>query len=230
MSKEKYTKFVFGETPTYFVAGIDMFMQCATWYDSEECWDKKILDERTLFASVGLAPEFRTNELKLYTFLNGTKTAVPMWRDVNIGFILMHLAIQKESKLYVIDGYPKSIWGIVEAKINDFIDTAWFGFFDVGKGRIKYTYCKDEATYLRERGNIKVLAEEHTRLYQPHLLMEETDMVGYEEYNKCCQSKMIEDMRNKYSSQDTSGIRSDPMTSDEIDKLYDDDDDDGELQ
>lgn len=228
MGKEKYVEFIFGQTPTYFMAGIDMFIQCATWFDSEECWDEQLLNDNTLFANVGLSDQYRTEPLKLYTFLNATNPHRSLWRNTNIAFVLFHLYTQAESRVYVVDGYPKEVWNIVEAKLTSFIEKAWFGDprAYAALNRIQYIYTRDEREYLRERGNIEVIAEEHERWYQPHLSLEESDIPGFNEYNKCLYSKMETQYGSNPAPAYAGGLSADPITMEEIDEMYTDDDED----
>lgn len=232
MAKEKHEKFLLGSTPTYFVCGIDMFIQCATWFDSKECWDEKIVNESTLLANVGLPEQYRTDQLKLYTFVSGTTPQRSLWRHTNIAFTLFHLYLQEDSHMYVIDGYPKEVWNIVESKLKDFIIHAWFSDPRAYKvlNKIEYIQVATEREFLRERGNIEVLADEHERLYQSHLLLEEEDIPGFVEYQKCMYAKLEDDYKGKVSPY-AGGLSADPLTMEELDEMYDDDDDeDGSLQ
>ncbi len=134
----------------------------------------------------------------------------------------------------MIDGYPPQVWSIVEFYMRQFIENVFnddpkmYKVFD----RIHYVHADTEREYLREVGNIEVLAEEHGRFFQSHLLMEENDIKGFKEYNQCLVSKAEERFANV--SGYAGGLAADPLTLEEIDEMIDDKDDDdddfGDLQ
>ena len=93
--------FEWGKTPTVFIAQAHNLIVCPVWY--EERGDKEI----SMYDMVELPLNQRTPRAKKYQAFEalGTRALIP----VNFLFTLGHLFYQKESRLYIVDGYPIQI-------------------------------------------------------------------------------------------------------------------------
>jgi hypothetical protein len=244
MAKEKHEKFEYGITPTYFLGSLDCFLQVATWYDSTDVWSLEILKSSTLLEYIGLARKHRSDSLKLHTLGSAILSPNTQWRDGVITSLANHLFAQKESKIYIIDGYPTVYIDLVKRYVLEYCE---FLNDDSLASRIVLTHVNNEAEYLRECNNIEVLAYEHLRWYQPIILMDEaTGVRGYVEYMNCVTNEASkQSVQGRMMGADSSeaNLIADeeipPITMEEIEEMHarfakkkdnDDDDNQGGLQ
>ena len=244
MVKDKYTKFEYGTTPTYFFGTLDCFIQAATWYDSVDVWDKEVLATKTLFENMGLDRKYRTNDLKLHVFNLASKSMGGDWRDVNIGFVMFHLLCQPASRLHIVDGYPSICFNVVERYIKAYCATT-YGFTEKKfntwfADHVYITKVKNEREFLRERGNLEVLANEHNVWFQSLILLDEDNLSpSFLAYEKRLVIKMNEQNASKYPPRQgmRSAVSGGELSPEDLAKLFkdfpmnnNDDDGNGDLQ